>query len=103
MFKNKIFIFDQLNYQLLPIAMFHRIIGRKIYFLRLPKTWQNKKYIKFLKSLGLNWLNYQDYAIKGHAEIVTDNVWSQKQFGNFIDGLNIANALKLIADKHTNG
>ena len=74
--------------------MFQRIIGRKVYFLRLPKTWQNKKYIKFLKSLGLNWLNFQDYAIKGHAEIMNDNVLSQKQFGNFIDGLNIANALK---------
>ena len=48
MFKNKIFICEELNYLFLPLAILQRIIGRKVYFLKLTKAWQNEKSIKFL-------------------------------------------------------
>ena len=64
MFNYKIFIFNELNYLLLPIAIFQKIIGREVYFLRLTKSWQNEKSIKFFQFIGLKWLNFQDYKIE---------------------------------------
>ena len=46
MFRSKIFIFEKLNYFLLFIAIFLKILRKKIYFVRLDKSLQNKKSIK---------------------------------------------------------
>ena len=73
MFK-KIFIFDELNYFLLPGALILRILRQKVYFLRLKKIWRNERSIKILNFLGLEWLNFQDYEIKKTAEISRDVV-----------------------------
>ena len=94
MFKKKIFIFDELNYFFLPIAIFQRIIKRDVYFLKLSKVLQNKKSIKFLENLGFKWLNYQDYEIVRTAEITRDVVLLQKKLSNNINDLHIANDLK---------
>ena len=94
MFKKKIFIFDELNYFFLPIAIFQRIIKRDVYFLKLSKVLQNKKSIKFLENLGFKWLNYQDYEIVRTAEITRDVVLLQKKLSNNITDLHIANDLK---------
>ena len=99
MFKNKIFIFDELNYLLLPAAIIIKIFRHKVYFLRLKKIWQNEKSIKILKFLGFSWLNFQDYEIKKTAEISRDVVFFQNSLGNYIDGLNIANDLKKILEE----
>jgi len=95
MFK-KIFIFDELNYFLLPGALILRILRQKVYFLRLKKIWRNERSIKILNFLGLEWLNFQDYEIKKTAEISRDVVLLQNRLGNYIDSLNIANELKKI-------
>ena len=95
MFK-KIFIFDELNYFLLPGALILRILRQKVYFLRLKKIWRNERSIKILNFLGLEWLNFQDYEIKKTAEISRDVVLLQNRLGNYIDILNIANELKKI-------
>ena len=87
MIKKKTFIFGKLNYLLLMIAVFQRIIGRKVYFLTVIKKWQNEKSIKFLESFGLKWLNYQDYEIEKGSQFLNDAVKLQKQFGNLIEYL----------------
>jgi len=94
MFNYKIFIFNELNYLLLPIAIFQKIIGREVYFLRLTKSWQNEKSIKFFQFIGLKWLNFQDYKIEKIAIISREVVLLQKKFGDFMDNFGIANDLK---------
>ena len=80
MIKNKTFIFEELNNFLLFFALIQKIIGRKVYFLRVVKKWQNEKSIKFFKLLGLKWLNYQDYDIKNGSKFIKEGVVIQKQF-----------------------
>jgi hypothetical protein len=96
MFKNKIFIFDELNYLLLPLAILIKIFRYKVYFLRLKKNWQNERSINFLKLLGFKWLNYQDFEIKKTAKISKDVVLLQNEFSATMDNSNIANDLKKI-------
>ena len=94
MIKNKTFIFEELNNFLLFFALIQKIIGRKVYFLRVVKKWQNEKSIKFFKLLGLKWLNYQDYDIKNGSKFIKEGVVIQKQFGDLIEKFNVANDLK---------
>ena len=96
MFKNKTFIFDELNYLLLPVAIFMKIFRYKVYFLRLKKIWQNEKSINFLHLLGLEWLNYQDYEIKESAKISKDVLLLQNEFSILMVDSSIANDLKKI-------
>ena len=93
MFRSKIFIFEKLNYFLLFIAIFLKILRKKIYFVRLDKSLQNKKSIKVLNLLGLTWLNFQDYTIGDSqlGEISKEGVVLQKKFGLLMDNLKIAN------------
>ena len=84
MFKNKIFIFEELNYLFLPLAILQRIIGRKVYFLKLTKAWQNEKSIKFLESIGLRWLNYQDYKIKNLVKLIKKLVGKIRCVGKYV-------------------
>ena len=99
MFKNKIFIFDELNFLLLPIAILIKIFRYKVYFLRLKKNWQNERSINFLKLLGFKWLNYQDFEIKKTAKISKDVVLLQNEFNTLMDNSSIANDLKKILIK----
>ena len=94
MLKKKIFIFDELNYLLLPLALFQKIFISEVYFIRLIKIWQNEKSIKFFEFIGLKWLNFQDYEIKRTAEISRNVVLLQNKFGDLMDSLNIAKELK---------
>jgi len=96
MFKKKIFIFDELNYLLLPLAILIKIFRYKVYFLRLKKIWQNERSINFFKLLGLRWLNYQDFEIKKTAEVSKDVVLLQNQFSSLMDNSIIANDLKKV-------
>ena len=66
--KKKTFIFDELKYYLLPLAIFLKLFGHKIYFLKLSKIYQKEKYINFLKFLKISWLNYQDCDVKKTKE-----------------------------------
>ena len=103
MFYPKIFIFTKLNYSLLPIALFQKILGQKVYFIELPKNYHNKKSINFLKLLGLNWLNFQDYHIKETASIGKEAMMLQKDLGSCIDKINIANYFKdMLCEKGCN-
>ena len=99
MLKKKIFIFEELNFFFLIIAIFQKIIGRKVYFHRLAEMWQNEKSINFFKSIGLVWLNLQDLEVSKIKENWSQAVDLQKEFGNFLDNLDIFNFLnkKLIS------
>ena len=99
MLKKKILIFEELNFFFLIIAIFQKIIGRKVYFHRLIEIWQNEKSINFFKSIGLVWLNLQDLEVSKIKENWSQAADLQKEFGNFLDNLDIFNFLnkKLIS------
>jgi len=94
MLKKKIFIFEELNFIFVLLAIFQRILGRKVYFLYLIKIWQNKKSINFLKTIGIKWLNSQDINYAEMNETWSDVPNLQKDFGNLIDELDINRVLK---------
>ncbi len=71
--------------------MFFKLLGQKVYFINLPKIFRNKKSINFLKLIGLNWLNFQEYRIQEAASIGKDAMLLQKDLSSYIDKINIAN------------
>ena len=89
MLRKKIFIFEELNYFFFFIAIFHKIIGRKVYFHRLIEVWQNEKSINFFKSIGLVWLNLQDIDVSKIKENWSEAAGLQKEFGSFLNDLDI--------------
>ena len=89
----KIYIFEELNYIFFPLALFQKIIGKEVYFFRLIKKWQNRKKINFFESIGLKRLNFQDFEILKRGEISLEGAKLQKEFGKFLDKLDIYNFL----------
>ena len=53
--------FNNINLLNLPIILFFRLIGFEVFFLKASRKLRNKSFIKFIKSLGIVWYNYQDH------------------------------------------
>jgi len=67
----KTIFFNNINLLNLPIILVFRLIGFKIFYLKLDKKIRSKSFIKFIKSLGIVWYNYQTFEYyKPHSNIV---------------------------------
>ena len=56
----KILVLNNLSIFSLFIAIVFRIINFKIKFLLIKQYFQNKRFLKFLSKIDIQWFNYQD-------------------------------------------
>ena len=59
----KSIIFQKLNYLTFFLIFFFRIIGYRIFFIKISPILRNKNLIKFLKKYDIFWFNYQDFEL----------------------------------------
>ena len=57
----KTIFFNEINFLNIFIMFFFRIIGFKIFFVKINNKLRNKFLIKCIKTLGFEWCNYQTY------------------------------------------
>ena len=92
--KKKIFIFQELNNLLILLAIFLKLLGQKVYFLKVTKNWRNKKSIDFIETIGLKWLNFQDFKIENAGLITLEGEELQKKIADRLENLNIYNVMR---------
>ena len=59
----KTLILYNLSIATIPIAIFHRILNFKIFFISVEKYFRNKRFLSFLSFFSIKWLNYEEYKI----------------------------------------
>ena len=57
----KAIFFHEINFFTIFIMFIFRLVGFKIYFLKISNKLRNKFFINYIKNLGLEWYNYQTH------------------------------------------
>ena len=100
----KTIFFSEINFLNIFLIFFFKLIGYKVYFLKITKNMRNKKIIKALKNYGILWYDYQINAPKTswaeiqfktselsdkYAKEITDLVWCKKLQSIFLEKENL--------------
>jgi len=80
--------FNNINLLNLPIILFFRLIGFDVFFLKVSRKLRSKFFIKTIKTLGIEWYNYQNHEYKNpHSNIVVPSIKIANLFSKKITDL----------------